>query len=979
LTLPNSLFLAAIKPNIIQKVIKPRLLFLYLFISIIAFLHVDLLFAQDDSVSSFAQQIISLTKKLEDEKKLVGKLDSATLLSLPVGIAKEIGSTKYIIAVDSASFRPGGAFFSAYMAVEFPGTESKIAFAAQHVWFNPKGIGGGPSTKLLLVSEHKIKISEKITLHLKPDGTNYVEWDCNGFKSISLKGYFEFQPGMLYPDTSATTAKIVTASFQITATDIHNFIADVNITPFCIQGLKDFAFSVKDASVDLSELVNAPGMTFPKGYANTGGTSPVLWTGFCMRELKIKLPPELSKKGKRMEITASSFLIDKTGVSGTIGISNLLTTDEGDMSGWNFSIDNFSLEFLSNQLNGGSMAGLIHLPFMKDNSSLKYSAEVFQNHTFNETDYTFIVAPEKNIEFSVFAAKIDLYNTSAFSITKLNGKFKPTAILNGAIGIESSTATLPKLTFEKLTVTSESPYITCGAFGLSGPISASVGGFFASIDSLRIVLDGKHPELDVEVTIGFMSEGDEGFAASAGLAVIGKIEESKDPNTHSTKTKWSLDKVQLNEISLDVETEPFSLTGGIAYKENDLIYGKGMFGSLSFILHCDPTEFAFAVNAGFGAKDNLRYWYVEGMAEITIPLPPYANIKRMMGGMYYHMKPKGTASFASMTTNLNPNNKSKVIINYLPDATAGYGFKAGVTLAYIQSEKVLNGDILITVNLNSSGGLGSLALDGLIACMTTIDERQKTPLKDQKLSADMHMIFDNANSTFHATMTVYMNLSAVKGSGEAVMHFDPHVWYVCIGKPSSPVNLTLFNALNIKSYFMVGEDLEPMAAVPDLVLSLVAKNGIGKLRLATSLKNGSGFATGLQLSLDKSANFGVGSTANVYYVVHLLAGFDVMLADYGTSAHCSNVPGKMGVNGWYCQGQLYVAVQGKFGAHIETILGTWDGEILSLSAAALLQGQFPNPSYLYGTVGVHLQALKLLSYDYNMEFSYGTQCRSIIN
>ena len=109
-------------------------------------------------------------------------------------------------------------------------------------------------------------------------------------------------------------ADIINEEFQntivniFTTNDIHNFLADVSITPFCIRGLNGFSFSIKDAAIDLSELSNIPGMLFPKGYANTGGITPALWTGFYLRELKIKLPSEFSTANKRIEITASTFI-----------------------------------------------------------------------------------------------------------------------------------------------------------------------------------------------------------------------------------------------------------------------------------------------------------------------------------------------------------------------------------------------------------------------------------------------------------------------------------------------------------------------------------------------------------------------------------------------------------------------------------------------------------------------------------------------
>src|SRR5690554_4798567 len=106
--------------------------------------------------------------------------------SLPVGIVKEIGETKYIICIDSAYFTPKGAFFSVYMALDFPDSEQKIAFAAKDLQFNPKGVVDSENAKLQLISPVNINLGPKFSVQFKNDGKNYIEWDCNGYKQTSL-------------------------------------------------------------------------------------------------------------------------------------------------------------------------------------------------------------------------------------------------------------------------------------------------------------------------------------------------------------------------------------------------------------------------------------------------------------------------------------------------------------------------------------------------------------------------------------------------------------------------------------------------------------------------------------------------------------------------------------------------------------------------------------------------------------------------
>ena len=59
----------------------------------------------------------------------------------------------------------------------------------------------------------------------KSKGMIAMEKGCDAFRFIEA-------------ETSDST---VTASFQIYTTDIHNFVAQVNITPFTMEGLKDWA------------------------------------------------------------------------------------------------------------------------------------------------------------------------------------------------------------------------------------------------------------------------------------------------------------------------------------------------------------------------------------------------------------------------------------------------------------------------------------------------------------------------------------------------------------------------------------------------------------------------------------------------------------------------------------------------------------------------------------------------------------------
>lgn len=202
-------------------------------------------------------RIISIVNTVENKNNFIDQLNPDSNVSLPFGIIKQIGATRYTIAIDSIKFLPQGAYFSAFAAIDFPGTLKKLAFRGSNIKFNPKGVVGGEQAKLYLASDHLISINSTVSLKLLGNGQNWVEWDCNGFKAINLVGNFIFKKGKLLPDPSQTQDTVVTASFQIYTEDIHNFIAGVNITPFKISGLNDWGFKVTNAIVDMSELSNS--------------------------------------------------------------------------------------------------------------------------------------------------------------------------------------------------------------------------------------------------------------------------------------------------------------------------------------------------------------------------------------------------------------------------------------------------------------------------------------------------------------------------------------------------------------------------------------------------------------------------------------------------------------------------------------------------------------------------------------------------
>ncbi len=401
--------------------------FLFLLTLLASMLAAPITLAQNQPTTAIAGRssnpavlrIEALQKKIQDEGRTVDKLTESDLADLPVGIARNIGGTVYIIAIDSAYSDERGWFLSAYASVTLPGSTSPIAFAARNIAFSKGGLNASSQTRLVLVSPQTIPLRD-MDLVLPADGHNYLEFDCNGFKAVNLKGEFLLPPDQFIPaplTTGAPTPNVpvapipagplatttpgidrVRATFEVNTSDLSNIIASVGITPFQVKGLEDFSFSVRNATVDMSDLANPAGFSFPADYQQAYGEDITLWRGFYLQEVDIAFQGLDSSSKKMPVISARNLLIDDAGVSGLFSATNILPIGEGSADGWPFSVDRLSVRLDRNRLAGGGLAGVMNVPFLgKD--TLGYSADMEQ--VDNKLSYKFSVITRKDKTFNI--------------------------------------------------------------------------------------------------------------------------------------------------------------------------------------------------------------------------------------------------------------------------------------------------------------------------------------------------------------------------------------------------------------------------------------------------------------------------------------------------------------------------------------------------------------------------------------------------
>jgi hypothetical protein len=910
-------------------------------------------------------RITALIERVKNEGRVVDELSENNLTNLPIGIKKTISGTTVIIAIDSALITPDGMIISAYTQLIFPEAEKFLTFSLKGAIITPAGLSSAGPTHLELISNLKIPINSQITLALPADGGNYVEWDCNGFKSVNLRGKFEFSEETFIPVDKEKTP-VVTALFEVNTTDLNNILVSTSITPFRIKGMKDMTFTVRNAVLDMSDYVNCDGFVFPPGYQFVFNDAPALWRGFFLKDISILLPSELSNAGQRTEIIANNLLIDDFGISGNFAAENLITIDKGSASGWPFSVSSLGISLVKNRITAGQMAGMIKIPFLGD-EPIGYAAQI--TSSVNGPEYMFSIIDSVGKEFNVpFGGKVKLDKGCVFEVRYGNGEFIPSAILNGTLFLAKEDTKIEGLRFEQLHILAESPYITGGKFDVAGSTGFHLAGFSMSIDSITLAFSSGKASLGMNALLAVMNKTDKGVSASTRFFIKASLHEVPDPELTVKRTKWEYDGIQFAKINIEGNVSVFSLSGQIDIMKNDSVYGNGLHGKVKFTagkVIKNPAE----VEIYFGNKPDFRYWFTKIEIPTNIPIG-FITLNSLGGGAYSNME------------KVYPDDPESI---YKPKKDNGMGLLAIAGLC-VKSDEVFHADVELEIAINTTGGLKFISFTGAGRFFSASTKQGTTPgtSKSEKevepaVTAFISMKFDNEHDSFHSNFQVFMNIAdAIKGKGpnnllgESVIHCDSASWYVYVGRPSAPLGVNIAGILEAQTYFMAGTTIENMPLPPSEVASIMTGVNTDFMHGENGVASGKGVAFGVRVK----ASTGIGQNSGfVYAYLNGGAGTDIMLQNYGI-ATCEGRSGPIGINGWYASGQGYSYLIGTIGIRIKKS----KFDIMSVSAAMLMQAKMPNPSWFSGNIAARYSVLGgLVKGKVNVSVVLGEECVLVSN
>lgn len=902
---------------------------------------------------------------------------------LPIGICKKIGDIIYVICIDSARFTPQGASFDVYMALDWPGAYGKLAFAAKNVSFNPKGVmpgaDGNPIT-LKLVGDQKLRLGPKNSIVFKGDGTNYIQWGCNGYERANINADILFSEELIHKPGGGQ----VKANIEVNVADMSKIMFQTSIDPFVVKGLDDFEFRISQLVIDRNDSINPSGINLPQAtenlYPEIGN-----WTGFYAHNVTVKLPEKLSRNGSgETTIGVNDLVIDDNGVSGDFFASGIFAVSEGDMDSWGFSLDSLVIGIEYNQLVEGRLAGKIRVEPL-NNSEFAYSAGFHKSSTSSNLIYDFTAKTVNNYTYQLpmFSSTLKLAPNCMIQVQLENGKFTPLITLNGNLTYNGAKARLNKLTFQSLKLGTKAPFIYSGTFALT---SDSVGDDGTPNKVARLPVSLNYIEVGItqsqvilKVDISLKLGGEENSNAFGVSTFVGVI--TKRVTGNDGRQRLAFDKFQIYDIAISVNTSVFALNGMISIRDDDPVYGDMFFGSIYFKVNTIMSDFAGA-SVGFGKLNSKRYWYLDASIPLTIPIGGFALITNLFGGVQYGVETTLTPEQKldrAFSGAMNPQQgqPTSSAIPFVPNPNMGLGFSAGVALVAIPGESVLNGEAIFSIQFNANGGLSNINFFGRATMLVLRSERSSA--NATKVQGSVMVNYDNVNKVFDAEIDALAVIpSVLQGNCNLKIHIDQNDWYFWLNRPSNRASISVLNLFTANTYFMIGTQIDPMPAPPSYVTNLVSASPIISTDMS-SVNTGNGFATGMLIAANFGGEFPKTTNWRGYAYASVGAGFDITMFKLSPTAHCEGSTSKVGFNNWYLMGQVYSWLSGGMGVRNYKDNGELKREysVASINAAALLQGRLPKPTFIYGAIGFSVQLLGIINLDFQADIELGNDCQII--
>jgi TANFOR domain-containing protein len=948
----------------------------------------------------------TLQSYIKQGNKLVSKFNPAMQ---PSGVPFAIDNNGFNLNVLGLIFTPEKAYMNILFGYDIADAidNNYLDFSQKGVCIRPNGYGEMP--EFSLKSDKIIKLSNETEIKfLKGDATSVV-LSCDGIHTVKLTGEYLISRERLLPINDGNIiagSQRVKAEFSTVLSQGANWIAETTMNPptFTIPDAKDFVMTAQGISIDMSEVKNPNNIQFHNNHPNKNGAN-VDWKGLIIDKISIRLPNGLNKNGQPVVFDAQKIMIDKTGFWGDVSAQNVVSINEGDVGNWAFSIKQISLNIEASTLTGGSLNGDLELPIA--NSGLGYSAIIQKGN--DETNFEFSIATQGQIDVNMWIAKIKLFEGSTVNIIKEGDKYIPSALLNGEISVgfdkspdentPLSKMSIDGLKFQELSIVGGAgqPKIDLAFVSLNMQPNKnkefSVNKFPINLTGLSYD-KGNKPGLSFGLKLNLI-KGVNGFQAETNI----KVKAGWD----ATIKKFKYDGIELQSIEIKAELGVMNVDGTLALYNEDPKYGTGFRGDLKATMFKSLTIDGMIQVGKIGEGNsqgenasNYRYFMIDIAARWNAGIPiPGANAVAFYGfggGMYRNMEREALVEVQNdkmvdkqgQKTSMTPGESASGIV-YSPKFNT-LGFMAAVTLGISGEPTTFNCDLKFTVEFNTGEdfGIKKVILEGNGYLIGKINKRGEELVKVGVL-----ILLDFEKPLFHCNATLDGGFNKagleVSVSASLTIHVEPGMWYVKFGewtdddipwldKSRIQANISLGNdvvgaSLNFNAYFMMGTDIGDLPRSPLKVRETLGQTGTAQNPSPRDAKIlvGKGFAFGAGIRLNANVNFFV-----FYCDIEFILGADVLLTKTGATCNGNS---SYGINGWYAKGIAYAYLHGDAGLRLK--MWGYEGKysLLTVTAAAEMKAEMPNPNWVKGAFAIHGSILGgMITVDTRMSFEIGTKC-----
>lgn len=942
----------------------------------------------DGEVGSLKTHISNLEDKTST---LINNAKNCITLAytMPVGITSN--HLKFELAVDTLHYRrdqeanTGNVTLDAhaYWTLPFTACDDPITLA-----FSGKDIvlmGKGESRIYIEKPSNGVAASDYIPYTLQKDRIyldihkdTYVEIDCNGFKSMLLKGQIRFISSVLYDASVKTTNpkdSMMVADFEAYIEDLNNVIFEAGFKkPFKVKATDDVIYQAEQMVVDLSTTTNASEFQFPKGYRSPFAQGQDhLWTGFAIKTLAVDLSEQFPEFPIQ-KAAAYNMLIDETGVSGWFEATIKDLGKDAENKKKNSTIEakftDVSVALSGGKVVGGGLAGEIKCKALvtKHGDTLVLGVDGKLYSDANDhlcIDLKTEVKRDMVFDLPIIdTARLTLGQGSYFQYqhvannsneneeeTKYDNIF--TLVLNGGLDVDNKFIVVNGLKFEGLKLSSAKPHFDAGKFSCNGVDVPALHGLPFGIKSIGASSRGDKALLENKVYLSLISKESpkdekQGASVEATFNLISKI------NDEGNNPGWKISGLEVQEIDVDINYSSFHLTGKVASFKENAVYGDGFMGSVQLTM--DVPKINAGLTAYFGSTKYLdpkgekyKYWYVSGNCDMPpgmVLFPPAVYLKSVSLSLYSRSKPDfDVIEF-----------KVKEV---KPDPTTKFGLRAGIGF-YGAQDNLIDAKAEMGMEFSSSGGLRNIFLNGNVGILGKGEDGKFT---ESFMVGTVECNYDFENEIFDLDVIARTGdkiKNIVKDSASLIVHTEPEKWYCRIGTQKEPVRLVFMEKLRASTYLMFGHDIPTTLSPLDPKISAmfeVTQSTATSSDHSEEFVNGTGFAFGAALAFDVHLN------AFIYADLEFLGGIDLLVV---RGDFCPEAASK-----YRAKGQLYVYL----GAAAGIKFRKKKFEIVDFEAAASLVGEVPKPVFVEGNIAFKYRILGgLVKGHAHAKYSHGSPC-----